>query len=57
MKMRGHKTRAIFARYYSVSNGGLREAARGMEEAQPPHVVTRMVTISSLDGTEKLVSH
>jgi integrase len=57
MQVAGHKTRAIFDRYHIVADSDLREAARKMEIAQNPPMVTTLVTIPSQDGEGKPVSH
>ena len=57
MQISGHKTRAIFDRYHIVADSDLMEAARKMEIAQTHQMVTTLVTIPSLDESEKPVSH
>ncbi len=41
MQMTGHKTRAVFARYYIVAPSDLRDAARKLDAAMAEQTATK----------------
>jgi integrase len=57
MQICGHKTRAVFERYNSVSESDLREAARRLEARRTPPTTTLSTTQSPLPSENTPVTH
>lgn len=56
MQMAGHKTRSVFDRYHSVSDGDLQEAARRLDTAFPGQTMTETMTVTWIASADSAVS-